>query len=374
MIFSVYSNTFASPPFLDDFHAFIYPKELHIHSLSISALLSLAHQGWTRFLPILSFALNNYLGHGKLVYFHAVNILIHLLAFFAVFWFVKEVLRAEQRMRPDGEEAPYAIEDFFPLCVAALWALSPVQTSSVTYLVQRMASMQALFFTLSAACFIKARLLCERKDRKASFFYFLCALSGLCAGLSKENSAMLPVVLAAIDIWFFESAWLKKGLNLWRKAGWKIRSVAAAGVVSSSCYALFVLLPKSLAYYSIRDFTLAERLMTEARVVVWYMSLMLWPAPSRLAMQHDPQISTSLFSPVTTIAAILLIAGLVFLAVRFRKRQPVITFGIVWFFLNLVIESTIIPLELVFEHRLYLPSMGFYLSVAALVGSFCARP
>ena len=61
-----------------------------------------------------------------------------------------------------------------------------------------------------------------------------------------------------------------------------------------------------------------------------------------------------------------MIAALVFLAVRFRKRQPVITFGIVWFFLNLVIESTILPLELVFEHRLYLPSAGFYLSVAAL--------
>ena len=224
MIFSVYSNTFASPPFLDDFHAFIFPKALYIHSLSISALISLANQGWTRFLPTLSFALNHFFGHDKLVYFHAVNILIHLLAFFAVFWFVKEVLRAEQRMRPDGEEAPYAIEDFFPLCVAALWALSPVQTSSVTYLVQRIASMQALFFTLSTACFIRARLLSERKVRRASFFYFLCALSGLCAGLSKENSAMLPVVLAAIDIWFFESAWLKKGVDLWRKTGWKLRS------------------------------------------------------------------------------------------------------------------------------------------------------
>ncbi|MGC9194645.1 MAG: tetratricopeptide repeat protein, partial [Syntrophobacteraceae bacterium] len=120
-----------------------------------------------------------------------------------------------------------------------------------------------------------------------------------------------------------------------------------------------------------RDFTLGQRLLTEARVVVWYMSLLLWPVPSRLSMQHDPLLSTSLFSPLTTLPAILFIATLIFFAVKFRKRFPVITFGIIWFFLNLVIESTIIPLELVFEHRLYLPSVGFYMAVVAIcVGLF----
>ena len=97
------------------------------------------------------------------------------------------------------------------------------------------------------------------------------------------------------------------------------------------------------------------------------MSLLLWPDPARLSMEHDVQISTSLFSPFTTLPALILIGALIFLAIRFRRQFPVITFGIAWFFLNLVIESTIIPLELVFEHRLYLPSMGFYLSVAALL-------
>ncbi len=125
-------------------------------------------------------------------------------------------------------------------------------------------------------------------------------------------------------------------------------------------------MPKVLSGYAYRDFNLVERLLTEGRVVVWYMSLLLWPTPARLSMQHDPQISTSLLSPLTTLPSLLLIGALIFLAVRFRRRFPVVTFGIMWFFLNLVIESTVIPLELVFEHRLYLPSMGFYLSVAAL--------
>ena len=366
MIISSYSNTFTSPPYLDDFHSFVQEKALYLDSVSASSLLPLfkTEFGWERFLPMVTLALNLSLGGGNLVYFHAVNLLIHLLAFFAVFWLIRQVLAA---VKSGGEEAPlHEMAGFFPLCAAAMWALSPVQTSAVTYLVQRMASMQALFFTLSTACFIKARLLSGKKQRSAIVFYFLCALSALCSFFSKENSAVLPVALALTDIWFFDSAWLKKAWAACRKTGWKVRTAAIAVLLSCSFYAFTAVLPRILSSYAFRDFTLVERLLTEGRVVVWYMSLLLWPNPARLSMEHEIEISTSLISPVTTLPALLLIGALILLAIRSRRRFPVVTFGIAWFFLNLVIESTIIPLELVFEHRVYLPSMGFYLSAAAL--------
>ncbi len=411
VIFSSYSNTFSSPPYLDDFHSFINVRAFYPHSISFSEITALSRTqfGWARFLPDLTFALNNYLGGSLLVYFHAVNILIHMLAFFAFLWFARLTLAAgefqsalpvsnNQDSPADRSESTKAGETpgllwhsdddgagnniFFGLlsvCIAAIWAVSPVQTSAVTYLVQRMASMQALFFTLSAACFIKARFLSrprleaasERtisvaKRRKATVFYFLCVLSGLCAALSKENSAMLPVVLAVIDIWFFDSAWVKKAVGLFHKTGWKLRVFASVALVSLFYYFFYQKLFTIFSQYDTRNFTMGERLLTEARVVVWYMSLLLWPAPSRLSMQHDPRISTSFFHPLTTFPAILFICVLFLLAVRFRKSFAVITFGIIWFFLNLIIESTVIPLELVFEHRLYLPSMGFYLAVVTL--------
>jgi len=366
MILSAYSNTFTSPPFLDDFHSFIYEKALYLDSVSVSSILALSQSnfGWSRFLPVVTLALNRSLGHSNLIYFHAVNLLIHLLAFFAVFWLIRQVLAAGKSRGAEG--ALHETAGFFPLCVAALWALSPVQTSAVTYLVQRMASMQALFFTLSVACFIKARLLSGKKTRSATIFYTLCALTAGCSFLSKENSAILPVALALTDIWFFDSAWIKKLWGVCRATGWKVRSAAIAVGLSCSFYAFAVVLPKLLSGYAHREFNLVERLLTEGRVVVWYMSLLLWPDPARLSMEHDFQISTSLFSPFTTLPALILIAALIFLALRFRKRFPVITYGIAWFFLNLVIESTVVPLELVFEHRLYLPSIGFYLSAASL--------
>ncbi|HYA40298.1 MAG TPA: tetratricopeptide repeat protein [Syntrophobacteraceae bacterium] len=373
MVISSYSNTLTSPPYLDDFHSFIYPKAIYLQSLSASGILSLARSqfGWARFLPVVTYALNHYLGHSSVIYFHAVNILIHLLAFLAVFWLLKLVLTAEKQARPG--EAPYEMGGLFPLCVAAIWALSPLQTSAVTYLVQRMASMQALFFTLCAACFIKARLLSGKNNGVAFVFYFLCALAAICAFLSKENSALLPVVLTMVDIWFFDSAWLKKGWAVCRKTGWKVRAAAAGVLLASSWYGFAVVLPKVLSGYAHRDFDLAERLLTEGRVVVWYMSLLLWPSPARLSMEHDTQISTSLFSPLTTFPALLLTAALIIFAVRYRRRLPAVTFGIAWFFLNLVIESTIVPLELAFEHRLYLPSVGLYLSVAAVFAIFLRK-
>jgi tetratricopeptide (TPR) repeat protein len=367
MIVSAYSNTFTSPPYLDDFHSFIYEKALYLHDISVSGIQAVWQTkfGGTRFLPMVTFALNHYLWESSLFHFHAVNLLIHLLAFVAVLWLIRLILAAG---KDKGNEGPlFELAGFFPLCVAAIWALSPLQTNAVTYLVQRMASMQTLFFTLSAACFIKARLLSGTKTRRSALFFSLCALSALCSFFSKENSLVLPFALVLTDIWFFDSAWMKKFRAGCRKTGWKIRTAAVAALFLFSYYAWTAVLPKVLRSYAQRDFNLVERLLTEGRVVVWYMSLLIWPAPSRLSMEHIPQISTSLLSPFTTLPALLLIALFIFLAIRLRRRLPIITFGVVWFFLNLAIESTIIPLELVFEHRLYLPSIGFYLSAAAVV-------
>ncbi len=124
---------------------------------------------------------------------------------------------------------------------------------------------------------------------------------------------------------------------------------------------------------------MVERLLTEARIVVWYLSLLLWPAPSRMSLEHDVVVSTSLLNPPTTLGAIVFLALLGWLILRYRKKFPLISYGGMWFLLNLLIESTIVPLELVFEHRLYLPSVGFTLvAVCALVDAlgylFAKRP
>ena len=115
-------------------------------------------------------------------------------------------------------------------------------------------------------------------------------------------------------------------------------------------------------HYDRREFNLIERLLTQARVVIHYISLLLLPLPSRLNFDYDFPFSTSIFSPLTTFFSFLLLGIILIWSIRNRRQYPLIVFGIFWFFLNLLVESTVIPLELVFEHRLYLPSVGFYIA------------
>ena len=121
--------------------------------------------------------------------------------------------------------------------------------------------------------------------------------------------------------------------------------------------------------YDYRHFTLIERLLTELRIVTSYIFLLLLPLPQFLNLEYDPVISTTLFSPITTLTSLLFLVVTIVGAWWVRKKFPLITFCVYWFFICLLIESTVIPLELRFDHRLYLPSAGFYL----LLVLFCCK-
>ncbi|MGD8671632.1 MAG: tetratricopeptide repeat protein, partial [Desulfobacterales bacterium] len=106
--------------------------------------------------------------------------------------------------------------------------------------------------------------------------------------------------------------------------------------------------------------------LTQFRVVIFYLSLIFWPHPSRLNIDHAFEISQSLFDPMTTVFALVGIAGAVAAAIYLAKKAPLISFGILWFFGHLVIESSVIGLEIIFEHRTYLPSMMFILMLVSI--------
>jgi tetratricopeptide (TPR) repeat protein len=121
--------------------------------------------------------------------------------------------------------------------------------------------------------------------------------------------------------------------------------------------------------YDRREFTLGERVLTQFRVVIFHISQLLLPLPSRLNLIHQFSTSRSLIDPISTLIAIVGIAGLVWSAIRFRKQYRLFSFCVLWFLGNLAIESTVLPLEMVFEHRLYLPMFGFALIASHLLWS-----
>jgi len=362
LVLSAYSNSIYAPFTLDDLHSFVKEPLVLNFTFSWEGLCGLAKTkfGLYRFLPMLSFALDLQWGSGSLMAFHISNIIIHLLAILALFFLLNSLFKfISYDTRPSVTDLR-SVSPIIIIVTVGFWALNPVQTNAVTYLVQRMTSMAALFYFLALGCYLRGRAehLRESFNKKVTVWYLLSFLSAACSFLCKENSATLPVVILLIEFLFVCHGSLSKFLRKHKVL----------------CFLAMLCLP--IIYYKLtgfangyggRHFTCSERLLTELRIVSSYIFLLLLPLPHFLNMEHDPVLSTSLFNPVTTFTSLLFLLIIVVYAWRIRKRYPLVTFAVYWFFINLLIESSVVPLELEFEHRLYLPSVGFYLIFALLV-------
>ena len=133
-------------------------------------------------------------------------------------------------------------------------------------------------------------------------------------------------------------------------------------------FAWLILNALNSAAWSGRDFTLVQRLLTEPRVLVDYLQWTIFPNPMVLSLYHDEIVtSTGLLTPWTTLGAIVLLTALAVVALLLRKRRPLVSLGIGWFFAAQLLTATIIPLELVYEQRMYFASIGVLLAAAALL-------
>ena len=136
--------------------------------------------------------------------------------------------------------------------------------------------------------------------------------------------------------------------------------ISLYAILISACI-LFLLfaLQTWLPGYSNRDYSAMQRILTESRVLIFYIGLMLVPRLSEFGLNHDDIIiSTSLFSPWTTIVSIIIIVALISYAILYRKKYPYFSIGVLWFFTSHLLESTIIPLDIAYEHRNYLALLG----------------
>jgi tetratricopeptide (TPR) repeat protein len=308
---------------------------------------------------MVTFTFDIWYGRGELFFLHLTNIAIHILCFVSAIFLFYQLGVCTQRSDQTKEQIPVPWE--LGIWVAGIWALHPLQASAVTYLVQRIASLVALFFVLSTAAYVAARsehVKNKSLSGKALVFYSCSFLCILLASLCKENAAMIPVMLFCAELWFFRPTLLRDIIGIIRKH-WLLAGV----IVIFSCIAAYNILPSLCVGYKTRHFSMAERLLTEPRIIIWYISALLYPNPTRLSLEHDIVISTSLFSPVSTAISIVVLCLLFIFSILKRREYPLITFGIAWFMINNLVESSFIPLELIFEHRMYLPSMGILLGI-----------
>jgi tetratricopeptide (TPR) repeat protein len=356
----IYFNSLDASWHLDDYQNIVQDTRIHLTDCDLASIIEyvksvqLAGRD-ARPLSRFSFAVNWFFGRNDPFGYHLINIVIHILCSFFLYGTILSIRRTPNFRFVSSARNYYKIS----LLAALLWAINPIQTQAVTYIVQRMAALAAMFYILAMYLYIKART--SDNSAKRNLIFFSCFLSGVCAFASKENAATLPIALLLVEFLFFQDLSRKKIRNIY----WGATLTAGLAMAGLGVVIFFKGDFQGLLNYNFRYFSPVERLLTEPRVVLYYLSQIFYPVPTRLSIEHDIAVSTSLFSPWTTLPAIILVCSLIGIGLYNVKRRPMLGFAVLFFFLNHVIESSVIGLELVFEHRNYLPSFFLFVPVAA---------
>ena len=341
--FLLYSNTLQVPWYYDDVNNIVEQPQLN--SLEQVFRLLFSFRGVAK----LTFAMNYSMAGLYLPGFHLVNILIHSGSTIVLYLILKRVFR----------------ESFvFPFLCALLFAAHPVQTQAVTYIVQRMTSLSGFFFLLALYFYIRFRESRNSVSNALGLHAIACwvtvFLIGTLAVFSKENAVVLPVALFLFDRYFLGG----------RSEGWRqiLMRILPFAIVPGIFAAVFFLAPlykgaevDSLtrtitSIVSSRNLNPVTYFVTQLGVIWTYLRILI--VPYGITLDYSYPVVDKILT-LRSIVAGFGLAGLLLLAFKLRNRAPRISFGIVWFFLTLAVESSFIPLDPLFVHRLYLPLVGF---------------
>ncbi|GMQ91335.1 MAG: hypothetical protein BMS9Abin11_0643 [Gammaproteobacteria bacterium] len=359
---AAYFNGLSGPFVFDDIVHIVNNPSIHITELNRNTLKDAITYNYTdlsqRPVAALSFALNHYLAGGvnNALWYKVTNLAIHLVNVLLVF----SLVRLLRQYMPAPNKTPKISPEWFALAVAAMWALHPIQLTSVLYVVQRMNSLATFFVLAGLLTYITGR---KRIDAGRPGGYWMMN-TGLIAGaglgfLSKENALLIIPLALLVEIVVFRI------LANWRTFAKPLLINQCLLLLAPLVIAALWLLFNSdyvLSAYNARHFSLIERLLTESRVLFQYLYLIIFPNINHFTLFHDDiPISSGLLSPATTLLSILLLIGIIGLAVTARKKHALLTFGVFWFFIGHSMESTIFALEIAHEHRNYLPSIGLFM-------------
>jgi len=338
LILLAYANSLSVGFQFDDLLSIVHNRR--IHTLNTFTDISYWLNPNNRPLGYFSFALNYSAGGLNPVGYHWVNIVLHSLSSFMVFLLATLMLQLK---------ASPALTDKRRLTIAflasALFALHPVQTMAVTYVVQRLTILSALFYISGVYTYLKGRISQQQKQHSRAWkWYFLTALSFVLAMLSKQNAISFPLMLLMAE-WLILLPSDKK-TPLWQKITF------LSGILLVTIILLLGLVPSETDKISRIHYV-----FTQLAVLPEYFKLIIWP--SGLNIDHFVPVRESLWDG-HVITGLILFLGLIWLIVYLRNRQLNLPgVGFAWFFIALSVESSIIPIsDVMFEHRLYLPLAG----------------
>ncbi|MBS1112307.1 MAG: Tetratricopeptide 1 repeat-containing protein [Nitrospirae bacterium] len=356
-VFLAYSNSLNSPWALDD------TTEIGRSSIENNLNLRLGH----RKIAYLTFLFNKWINPSSVLNYRVVNIIIHIINSVLVYWISLVTLRLPA-MRERFGRYSYPVA----LITATAFALHPINNNAVAYIVQRMTSLSALFVFLALLSYLYGRT--SSSKPKAVSLYGAAAAFIFLGIFSKENAVMaLPLIL--IYDYFFISGFtfksLKRRIAVGLTAAIMVLAVSMPFMDAFKVFGVFLRMNQQITPYNWTAvdvyWTPLQHIMTEFRVVGKYIVLLLMPLPDFLVLDRwGLPISSGMTEPLSTLFSFLVISGLLTFSVLKVKKMPFVSFGLLWYFIAISLESFIaVGSDLYFEHRNYLPVAGLFLGITA---------
>jgi tetratricopeptide (TPR) repeat protein len=435
--FFAYSNTFQAP-FQWDEEAFLGENPIirnlnyFIHPLQ-AAKLPFYDAFSGRYIGYLTFAMNYKLHGFNVLGFHIVNLSIHIINAVLVYFFILVTFRTpylETKGQGSGvkvneTEADYSLAPctltpdpkLLAFFTALLFVSHPLQTEAVTYIFQRFASLVTLFYLLSVVSYAYSRITVNVKRKYV--LYALSILSAVAAMKTKENAFTLPVIIVLYEFCFFSpsprvSASQYPRVSLSSRLFYLAPLLLTLFIIPLTIVGTNKPLQQIMHQVATADVGYANiqrwpYLFTQFRVIVTYLRLLVLPVNQNL--DYDYHLYKSFFDPQVFLSFLFLAAlfGLGMYLVALGKRNEsgnrgigesgksllhrfvfftgspihrftdspilrLVGFGILWFFITLSVESSIIPIPvLIDEYRIYLPSVGFFIAVIAALSMFARK-
>ena len=357
--FISYSNILSAPFVLDDFKVISENSALQRNSIFTDLNM-------LRYIGYVTFALNYKINRLSTFGYHLVNIIIHIINAVLVFVLFRKLYL---HIQPKRDRISSHMVPFF---IALIFLVHPVQTQAVTYMVQRFTSLAALFTLVSLLAYFNFRTSSGMQYK----YLLLSVISALLAYKTKENTATIPLMIILIEWLLLRGS----GPSMMKKITYVLPFFVLIAVIPLSFMNFHQLAERNLGSilselketsYEAPQISRMQYLVTEFSVIVIYMRLLIVPINQSM---HYLYPFTHSFFELKTFFAFCIIAGLLITAVLISKKYKEISFGIFWFFIFLLVESSLIPIQdAIFEHRLYLPSIGFIGAGVYLLFMFISR-
>lgn len=353
---AIYSNILRVPFVFDDL-VYIQNNPILKNPLNLADIIGFAPSRWIGFF---TFGLNYYFGQENTFGYHLVNLAIHIGSAISCYWLVLLTFRTP-RLR---DQASSDFKSTMALLAGLIFVSHPVQTEAVTYIWQRVESLAAFFYLLSLASYVKSRLE-EDRNRKSSkviplIYYVASCVLAYMSAMTKEIAVTLPAAVILYEILFFGNI-----ATRFRRVMLKATPFLCLLIIVPVLAQKSPTVTENLLYESPPTWSY---MLTQTRVIAAYLRLLVWPVEQNL--DYDFPLSQSLLEP-EVLLSVSLIMLIVILGLLLYKTSPLVTFGTVWFFLTLSPTSSIIPLpDVIFEHRLYLPLVGFVFVMTGIIAAF----